>query len=917
MNTLNPQVSLGGALRLAAALLLLPVTALAQKFGSYDLVVPNSSTSVVTTIDGAGRLLPTDRSFVIGIESGTHGPIVFSNWTGTENFPVIIVNKGGKAVISDDGVNYKDGIQLSSCVWVQLRGDNFSSIRYGIEVAQAGSQAGKSRVGINILGASGHVEVMNCEVHHIGFAGIMAKNDPSASKPQYWAANYTMEDIRIHDNYVYDTGGEGMYIGYTSWFTTYTTSTGTPYQGHEIHGLRIYSNLIEQTGWEGAQVASNPVDTKVYNNVIFDAGWDASSGQGNGFQIGGGASGEYFNNLIVNSAINSLVIIGQSSKVSVYNNLLLNSGDYGIFAKNLPEPPPTDPNLRQTQPGSFVNILNNTIVNPLHGAYLTVDEISVNNFKNNLSIVPDVAYSDVNTSGGATVNTGGNLLQRDATGLNFANTAQNDYRIKLPSNAANVGVSLAALASPQVSITTDFQGLSRPQGTAYDAGFNEAGSLSVFLIANPPTTSGGNGTINASVIGGTTPYTYLWSTGATTSSITVPEGKYSVVVTDATGAKFKSAVFIRDFAQMGAPVSDEPALNQALAPSFSPASGTYTTPQTVTLSSATSGATIRYTLDGSAPSATNGIVYSGPFPVGASATVKAVAYKTGLIDSFASLASYWINNGPANAKFTVADANITESSHLSTKVKGLTVDGDLATYWQASGDGQWITFDLQANQRVGIVKLGFASGTARNYFFDLQVSTDGTTWTNVLTNNSSYRSNELQEYDIPDVDPVRYVRIVGHGNNDGNVNLQPLISLTEVEIWGGNTGSAAPRAIYQAEDASLSGALARTNQSGYTGTGFVDYINASGDYIEWTVSNPGSSMQVALAFRWASTSARTLAVIVNGNVVNSGLTFPTTGGANIWVDRAMQIVTLPSGTSTIRLQATGTSGPNLDYLKIQ
>ena len=73
MNTSNPTSPLGGALRLAALLLLFPASLLAQKFGSYDLVVPNSATNVTTTIDGAGRIMPTDRSFVIGIESGTHG----------------------------------------------------------------------------------------------------------------------------------------------------------------------------------------------------------------------------------------------------------------------------------------------------------------------------------------------------------------------------------------------------------------------------------------------------------------------------------------------------------------------------------------------------------------------------------------------------------------------------------------------------------------------------------------------------------------------------------------------------------------------------------------------------------------------------------------------------------------------------
>ena len=46
------------------------------------------------------------------------------------------------------------------------------------------------------------------------------------------------------------------------------------------------------------------------------------------------------------------------------------------------------------------------------------------------------------------------------------------------------------------------------------------------------------------------------------------------------------------------------------APTFNPAAGTYTAAQSVTIGTATSGATIRYTTDGTTPSATVGTLYS-------------------------------------------------------------------------------------------------------------------------------------------------------------------------------------------------------------------------------------------------------------------------------------------------------------------
>ncbi|ADJ50358.1 secreted protein [Amycolatopsis mediterranei U32] len=77
------------------------------------------------------------------------------------------------------------------------------------------------------------------------------------------------------------------------------------------------------------------------------------------------------------------------------------------------------------------------------------------------------------------------------------------------------------------------------------------------------------------------------------------------------------------------------------APTFSPPGGTYSSAQTVTISSATAGATIRYTVDGSTPTASS-TVYSGPISVPNSRTVNAIALKSGSTTSPVSSASYTI-----------------------------------------------------------------------------------------------------------------------------------------------------------------------------------------------------------------------------------------------------------------------------------
>jgi hypothetical protein len=59
------------------------------------------------------------------------------------------------------------------------------------------------------------------------------------------------------------------------------------------------------------------------------------------------------------------------------------------------------------------------------------------------------------------------------------------------------------------------------------------------------------------------------------------------------------------------------------------AAGFYTSTQFVTLSTPTPGSTIRYTIDGSAPTETNGITYTGPIAISTTTPLRARAFKTG------------------------------------------------------------------------------------------------------------------------------------------------------------------------------------------------------------------------------------------------------------------------------------------------
>lgn len=76
-------------------------------------------------------------------------------------------------------------------------------------------------------------------------------------------------------------------------------------------------------------------------------------------------------------------------------------------------------------------------------------------------------------------------------------------------------------------------------------------------------------------------------------------------------------------------------------PTFSPAGGNYTEAQTVSISCGTTGATIRYTLDGSDPTESS-TAYSTPLNVSSTTTIKAKAWKTGFDASAIASATYTI-----------------------------------------------------------------------------------------------------------------------------------------------------------------------------------------------------------------------------------------------------------------------------------
>ncbi|WP_285706649.1 PQQ-dependent sugar dehydrogenase [Microtetraspora sp. NBRC 16547] len=276
-----------------------------------------------------------------------------------------------------------------------------------------------------------------------------------------------------------------------------------------------------------------------------------------------------------------------------------------------------------------------------------------------------------------------------------------------------------------------------------------------------------------------------------------------------------------------------------------------------------------------------------------------------LLASLATLAGFQlVVSWPASAATRYEAENATiyqgvvESNHAGFSGTGF-VNGD-----NVAGSYTQFTFNApNAGSATLVLRYSNGTGAARTADVALNgtvisanrsfgATTNWDTWANsTLTATVNAGSNTLR------------VTATGAG---GNPNLDYL----DVTV-------AAPAPVaYQAEDAMLSQATIATNHTGYTGTGFVDYVNTIGGYIQWNV-NAATAGAASLTLRYANgtTVDRPLDITVNGVSVGSR-SYPATGNWDTWADDTFT-ANLNAGANTIRATATTVNGgPNVDKLTV-
>lgn len=391
---------------------------------------------------------------VICLKGGaTYKNIVFTNIKGTASAPITIRNCGGRVTFNATGTYY--GIKTRQSSYFRITGG--SGADYGIKI-----NGGQHSITLEYL--STNVEVDHVEIAGSGFSGIMAKTDPTCDNVTN-RGYFVMKDVRLHHNYVHETAGEGFYVGHSFWTNGMKLSCGVRYP-HAMEGVKIYNNIVKNSGWEAIQVGSSPKGAEVFNNRIENYGTKNVANQNHGVQFGEGAPGKFYGNYINKGKGNGLIIMGNADNF-IHNNVIVNAGRDGIFCED-----------RTT--GKGFRIINNTIINPgANGIRLYSEMVTMNNVLNNIIVNPGSysTYKYPRTGNDAYVyllnktvkiQSLNNYFTRDINAVKFVSPSASNFALTGSSPAVNKGTSIALY-----NILVDHALKPRLKGIAYDIGAYE------------------------------------------------------------------------------------------------------------------------------------------------------------------------------------------------------------------------------------------------------------------------------------------------------------------------------------------------------------------------------------------------------------------------------------------------------------
>lgn len=439
-----------------------------------DYTIPSTSTIIDRTTLSVTALPKNKR--IICFQSGTRtGPLMVKNFKGSTdggvNAPYIFKNCSDQVVFNialTNGYAFK----FFNSENVRLSGTG-SSDHYGI-VLSGGN------ITLVLGDTTTKVEVDHIDIRNSGFCGLMAKTDNALIKVSGGnnnPAGFVMKNIYIHDNYIFNTDAEGMYIGNTNWAPGNTQ--------HNLDSIFVYNNIVRDAGAEGIQVGACPAGRSyVYNNYVNGFGRKYQTFalfQNNGIQLSTGFSGRCYNNFVYGYpddefTQNGIVCVGLGN-VYIYNNVVANAKDNGIYVGS---------NNAESKAKPFY-VFNNTVVDPAHdGIRLQEVGSALNKISafvyNNLGANIPAGYSLVKKGGSQITTSELANVSNALSAFNFQDPANHDYNL---TENSNIVIDLGTNIVASYGLATDIDGnLRAPQGGTFDVGAYEY--VSDFLLTVDP-----------------------------------------------------------------------------------------------------------------------------------------------------------------------------------------------------------------------------------------------------------------------------------------------------------------------------------------------------------------------------------------------------------------------------------------------
>ena len=230
-------------------------------------------------------------------------------------------------------------------------------------------------------------------------------------------------------------------------------------------------------------------------------------------------------------------------------------------------------------------------------------------------------------------------------------------------------------------------------------------------------------------------------------------------------------------------------------PTFNPLAGTYGPAVSVTISSATNGATIRYTTDGSTPSTTAGTIYCIPVSISTvTTTLQAIAYESGYANSAVASGIYTFEQC-ATPTFTPAPGNYdsAQSVTIGTTTGGATImyttDGTPPSETVGTVYSSPVTINTTGMLQAIAYKSGLADSTVAsgNYTIGITVLT---TQTPTTPTAATYELGMQFESAVAgQITAIRYYEETGEtGTHVGHIWSSAGVQLASVTFTG-ETGS--------------------------------------------------------------------------------------------------------------------------------